>query len=307
VDGRSDLFSLGAVLYELACNEKAFPGDTVSTVIYRILHTDPIPLSQLNTLYPPGLDAAIRKALAKNPAARYARAGEFGRTLSRLAGGMAAPGLRPARTPKPRSLLIGGVAGTCIFLAGLVVWYLRSAAPGPAVPEPPRAVPSPAVRAAAEPPPAAHSDAHSESPATASPQEPAPTQPRPPTAMRVTFARDVKGVLPVEEGETFYRDDRKVVLWVRWANVRGRHVKLARWFDPGGNPVSTSAGPAPFDSPAEWWTTWTALDLAGVRRVVPGRWRVEILLDDQIVATAHFTLLDQPRPPAPTPPPADRR
>jgi hypothetical protein len=89
--------------------------------------------------------------------------------------------------------------------------------------------------------------------------------------------------------------------------VRGRHVKLARWFDPGGNPVSTSAGPAPFDSPAEWWTTWTALDLAGVRRVVPGRWRVEILLDDQIVATAHFTLLDQPRPPAPTPPPADRR
>ncbi|HWT78055.1 MAG TPA: serine/threonine-protein kinase, partial [Candidatus Methylomirabilis sp.] len=74
VDGRSDLFSLGAVLYELCCNEKAFPGENITTVIYRILHTEPVPLFQLNSLFPSILDATIRKALAKDPAARYARA-----------------------------------------------------------------------------------------------------------------------------------------------------------------------------------------------------------------------------------------
>jgi hypothetical protein len=124
--------------------------------------------------------------------------------------------------------------------------------------------------------------------------------------MRVSLAQDVKGILPVGEGETFYRDDEKVVLWVRWANVRGKHAVHARWFDPEGTLAHASPGPEAFDSPAEWWTTWTSLDLARLPRAKPGRWRVEVRLDDRLIATASFSLVDQPRPspPAPPPPPA---
>jgi hypothetical protein len=100
----------------------------------------------------------------------------------------------------------------------------------------------------------------------------------------------------VEEGETFFRDDRKVILWVRWANVRGKHTILARWFDPEGELVYASPAPERFDSPAEWWTTWTTLPLARKAVKTPGQWRVEVQLDNQTLVTAYFSLVDQRRP-----------
>jgi serine/threonine-protein kinase len=322
VDGRSDVFSLGSVLYELICNEKAFPGETITTIIYRILHADPAPLHQLNKVYPPELDAAIRKALAKDPAARYARASEFRDTLSRLAAGVAGPAPRPAaaegtvtagpaavesptRRRGPRTLLIGGgVAASAILLA--IILYSRPSGPRPAVREEGPAA-APASTAGAKEGPAPGHAGETRPASTPPAQEGAPSEARIPKAMRVAFARDVKGVLPVEEGETFYRDDRKVVLWVRWANVRGRHAMLARWFDPEGNLAYASPTPEPFESPAEWWTTWTTLDLGRFERARPGHWRVELQLDGRPLATAHFALVDQPRPPPPASPPPPGR
>lgn len=119
-----------------------------------------------------------------------------------------------------------------------------------------------------------------------------------PRAVRVTFARDVKGILPVEEGDTFYRDDRKVILWVRWANVRGKHTTVTRWFNPEEELVYTSPSPESFESPADWLTTWTTLPLRREMAVKAGRWRVEVHLDNQPQVTAHFSLLDRPRPAA---------
>src|ERR1044072_9030156 len=71
VDGRSDIFSLGVVLYEMVTDEKPFPGQNITTVIYKIVNEAPAAPRQLDPSIHPGLNAVILKALAKEPADRF--------------------------------------------------------------------------------------------------------------------------------------------------------------------------------------------------------------------------------------------
>jgi serine/threonine-protein kinase len=66
LDGRSDLFSLGVVLYELLARRRPFGGDTISTLVYQILQAEPPPLSGLRPDLPPRLHALVGRLLAKD-------------------------------------------------------------------------------------------------------------------------------------------------------------------------------------------------------------------------------------------------
>jgi serine/threonine protein kinase/tetratricopeptide (TPR) repeat protein len=77
VDGRSDLFSLGALLYESVAGRPAFSGATVVEIAAQVIHVNPPPPSQFNRLIPAELDRITLKAIAKRPEERYQTAEEF--------------------------------------------------------------------------------------------------------------------------------------------------------------------------------------------------------------------------------------
>ena len=89
-DPRTDIFGLGAVLFEMATGRKAFSGATQASLISSILRDEPPQISQVAPMTPAALDRVVRTCLAKDPEDRWQSAGDIGKELKWIAEGSAA-------------------------------------------------------------------------------------------------------------------------------------------------------------------------------------------------------------------------
>jgi serine/threonine-protein kinase len=110
LDGRSDLFSLGVILYEMLTGEKPFVGQNVTTIIYKIVNENPITPRDLDVTVHPGLSAIVTKALAKAPDDRYQTGADLVRDLEnyKLAGPVrtgSTAAINPAPSPEKTTVL----------------------------------------------------------------------------------------------------------------------------------------------------------------------------------------------------------
>jgi eukaryotic-like serine/threonine-protein kinase len=126
LDARTDLFSFGAVLYEMATGRIAFPGNSAAVIYEAILNRTPVPASQSNQGLPPKLEEIINKALEKDRRLRYQHAADMQAELQRLkrdsdsSHSAVATGearLKPTRT----STRWGAVTGATLLVIGLAV------------------------------------------------------------------------------------------------------------------------------------------------------------------------------------------
>ncbi len=129
LDQRTDLFSFGVVLYEMASGTRPFNGSTFGAVVTAILHETPPSLCKLNSKLSPKLAAIISRALEKQPEQRYQQADEIAADLRRVArqleGGFAGlkvlPALWPRRSAGARTAII--VLLTILSIAAVASFY----------------------------------------------------------------------------------------------------------------------------------------------------------------------------------------
>jgi TolB-like protein/Tfp pilus assembly protein PilF/tRNA A-37 threonylcarbamoyl transferase component Bud32 len=129
LDARTDLFSFGAVLYEMATGRVAFPGPTSAVIFHAILERTPPNPSEVNPNLPPRFDEIVSKALEKDRALRYQTAAEIGADLKRLKRDTESPRVTVAAavatkgTSRPRrfGLYLGLVV--VVALTAVAGWY----------------------------------------------------------------------------------------------------------------------------------------------------------------------------------------
>jgi serine/threonine protein kinase len=140
LDARTDLFSFGAVFYEMATGRMAFPGNTAAIVHDAVLNRAPVPVLRLNPGLPPKLEEIVVKALEKDRKLRYQNASDVRADLQRLSRDMELTELRLADTSAPSRAVVTGLRAKPVaviatvailaIVAGFALWQLY----GPAHP-----------------------------------------------------------------------------------------------------------------------------------------------------------------------------
>ncbi len=142
LDARSDVFSLGAILYELLAGVRAFDGDNIDAILAEVISSEPTPLSLLRPDLPEALQGVVTRALEKDPGKRYQTAGELRNQLAICAGRPTPPTMGNPTPPPPKQfellqrlfkkaalwaqtvpprVLAGVAAGLCAFVVGVVL------------------------------------------------------------------------------------------------------------------------------------------------------------------------------------------
>jgi serine/threonine protein kinase len=127
-NSRSDLFSLGVVIYQMMTGAAPFEGTSVSAVCAQILSAEPVPPSQRNRAVPEGLDHVVMRCLAKNPADRYPNAEAFAASLypfARAVGEPAAVPATPAEAEEPAVEVTSAVEKKTLRIPWPAAWLTR--------------------------------------------------------------------------------------------------------------------------------------------------------------------------------------
>lgn len=126
-DSRSDIYSVGCLLYELLTGRPPFLGDTPVAIAYQHVSADYIPVSDVNEELPVGIDNIISGALSKDPLARYQSASEMLEDINRLDRGEEVK--KKISNPKRRNLIIAAIVAAVVLISSGA--YLISRIPAP--------------------------------------------------------------------------------------------------------------------------------------------------------------------------------
>jgi Tol biopolymer transport system component len=131
LDGRSDIFSLGAVLYEMLTGQRAFPGTSQLSVASAILEKEPASISTVKPMTPPALDHALRRCLAKDPEERWQTARDVAIELKWIAesGSQASASSLPAESRRSRYVFVLAACFVCAAVAAAVGFLFARRAP----------------------------------------------------------------------------------------------------------------------------------------------------------------------------------
>lgn len=139
LDARSDVFSFGAVLYEMTAGQRAFHGDTPMSTLAAVINKDPKPLSEIVPVAPRDLDRIIARCLRKDTERRYSSMRDVRNALEELkedseSGRMPAASVPRDESRKPARWWIAAAAAGVAMVAGGAWWWSssRTTAPGPA-------------------------------------------------------------------------------------------------------------------------------------------------------------------------------
>ena len=130
LDARSDVYSLGCVLYEMLTGDPPHTGSTVQAIVAKVLSETPSPITRTRSMVPVNVEAAIMVALMKTPADRFDSAADFAAALINPSFRLASAGAESAAAAGPRSrwnpLSIGGLVAAGLLLATtLGAWFWR--------------------------------------------------------------------------------------------------------------------------------------------------------------------------------------